>query len=110
MISVKDGDGEYYEAAKHIQVYGVQKFTESVTQKTTVNYSYFLPNGGAEMSASAKERVYYVTKGSITVNGRDGESHRIDEGGCIFIPAGAEREMLINDGKPAEVLVFMVSL
>lgn len=110
MISVKDAEGEFYAAARHSEVYGVQKFTEAVTKRTTVNYSYFQPNGGAEMCASGKERVYYVTKGSITVNGKDGEKHVLNEGDCVFIAAGEERDMVINNGKPAEVLVFMVTL
>ena len=108
MISVKDAEGTPYEAAKHSEVYGLQKFTEADTTRTTVYYSYFQPNGGAEMSSSPKERVYYVVKGSITVNGPD-EKHVLDEGDCIYIAPGEERDMEINNGKPAEVLVFIVS-
>jgi len=43
------------------------------------------PDGGAEMSPSPKERVYYVVKGSITVNGKDGETHLLDPGDLIYI-------------------------
>ncbi|WDP92284.1 MAG: cupin domain-containing protein [Desulfobacter sp.] len=109
MISVKDAKGIPYEAAKHSGVYGIQKLTEEDSQRITVCYSYFQPDGGAEMCPSPKERVYYVTKGSITVNGKDGESHVIDEGGMIYIAPGEERDMVINNGKPAEVLVFIVT-
>lgn len=108
MISVKDAQGNQYEAAKHSEVYGLQKVTEAQTKRTTVCYSYFQPNGGAEMSASPKERVYYVTKGSITVNGKD-EQHVLNEGDMIYIAPGEERDMVINNGKPAEVLVFIVT-
>ena len=108
MISVKDAQGTQYEAAKHSEVFGLQKVTEAQTQRTTVCYSYFQPNGGAEMSASPKERVYYVVKGSITVNGPD-ETHVLNKGDMIYIAPGEERDMVINDGKPAEVLVFIVT-
>ena len=108
MISVKDAEGTPYTAAKHSEVYGLQKFTEADTARTTVCYSYFLPNGGAEMSSSPKERVYYVVRGSITVNGPD-EKHVLAAGDCIYIAPGEERDMEINNGKPAEVLVFIVS-
>lgn len=108
MISVKDAGGTPYDAAKHFGVYGVQKFTEADTRRTTVCYSYFQPNGGAEMSSSPKERVYYVVKGSITVNGPD-ENHVLNEGDCIYIAPGEERDMAINNGKPAEVLVFIIT-
>ena len=109
MISVKDAKGTVYEAAKHSEVFGLQKVTEADTKRTTVCYSYFQPNGGAEMSSSPKERVYYVVKGSITVNGPGDESHLLNEGDLIYIAPGEERDMVINNGKPAEVLVFIVT-
>lgn len=108
MISVKDAEGTPYDAAKHSEVYGLQKFTEADTRRTTVCYSYFQPNGGAEMTSSPKERVYYVVKGSVTVNGPD-EKHVLNEGDCIYIAPGDERDMVINNGKTAEVLVFIVT-
>ena len=108
MISVKDAEGIPYDAAKHFEVYGLQKITEADSKRITVCYSYFQPNGGAEMSSSPKERVYYVVKGSITVNGPD-ENHVLNEGDCIYIAPGEERDMAINNGKPAEVLVFIVT-
>ncbi len=108
MISVKDAQGTTYEAAKHWEVYGLQKITEAQSKRTTVCYSYFQPNGGAEMSSSPKERVHYVVKGSITVRGKD-EEHVLNAGDLIYIAPGEERDMAINNGKPAEVLVFIVT-
>ena len=108
MISVKDAEGKPYEAAKHFGVYGIMKITEEQSKRITVNYSYFQPNGGAEMSSSDKERVYYVVRGSITVNGR-GENHVLNPGDLIYIGPGEERDLVINGGKPAEVLVLIVS-
>jgi glyoxylate utilization-related uncharacterized protein len=108
MISVKDAEGTPYDAAKHSEVYGLQKFTEADTKRTTVCYSYFQPNGGAELSSSPKERVYYVVKGSITVCGPE-EKHVLNQGDCVYIAPGEERDMVINNGKPAEVLVFIIT-
>lgn len=108
MISVKDAKGTPYDAAKHSHVYGLQKITEADSKRTTVCYSYFQPNGGAEMSASPKERVYYVVSGSITVNGPD-ETHTLNAGDLIYIAPGEARDMVINGGKPAQVLVFIVT-
>ena len=73
MISVKDAEGVPYDAAKHWEVYGLKKITEEQSKRTNVFYSYFQPNGGAEMSSSDKERVYYIVKGSITVKGKAGK-------------------------------------
>ncbi len=109
MISVKDTEGNVYEAAKHSNVFGLQKVVEGQTARTTVCYSYFHPNGGAEMTSSGKERVYYVVNGSITVNGKD-ETHELAAGDMIYIAAGEERDMVVTGGKPAEVLVFIVSV
>lgn len=108
MISVKDAQGVPYDAAKHWGVYGLKKITEEQSKRTSVFYSYFQPNGGAEMSSSDKERVYFIVKGSITVNGKD-EEHVLNKGDVIYIAPGEERDMVINDGKPAEVLVFIVT-
>jgi glyoxylate utilization-related uncharacterized protein len=108
MISVKDAEGTPYEAAKHFGVFGLGKLAEGQSKRISVNYSYFQPNGGAEMSSSQKERVYYIVKGSITVNGK-GESHLLSAGDLIYIGPGEERDMVINGGKPAEVLVFIVT-
>jgi len=109
MISVKDAQGPSYEAPGHFGVYGIQKITAAQSKRTIVNYSYFQPNGGCDMGASPKERVYYVVSGSLTVNGKDGEKHDLGPGDLIYIGPGEERDMVINDGKPCEVLVFMVT-
>ncbi len=108
MISVKDAEGTPYDAPKHSGVYGLKKLTEEQSRRTTVCYSYFFPNGGAEMTASDKERVYHVVKGSITVSGQS-ETHVLNEGDMIYIAPGEERDMVINNGKPAEVLVIIVT-
>lgn len=107
MISVKDAQGVPYEAAKHWGVYGLKKVTEEQSKRTSVFYSYFQPNGGAEMSSSDKERVYFVVNGSITVRGK--EEHVLNAGDVIYIAPGEERDIVINNGKPAELLVFVVT-
>ncbi len=108
MISVKDTKGVEYDAAKHFGVFGLQKITEAQSKRTTVCYSYFQPNGGAELSSSPKERVYFVVEGSITVSGPN-EKHVLEKGDLIYIAPGEERDMVINGGKPAEVLVFIIT-
>lgn len=109
MISVQDAKGTPYDAAKHFGVFGLKKILEGQhSKRITVCYSYFHPNGGAEMSASDKERVYYVVSGSVTVNG-PAEQHRLGPGDLIYIAPGEQRDMVINDGKPAEVLVLIVT-
>ncbi len=108
MISIKDAEGKPYDAPKHFGVFGIMKITQEQSKRITINYSYFQPNGGAEMSSSDKERVYYIVSGSITVNGK-GEKHVLNAGDLIYIGPGEERDMVINGGKPAEVLVLIVT-
>jgi quercetin dioxygenase-like cupin family protein len=107
MKTVKDTAGTPYEAAKHFGVFGLQKFVEE-SKRVKVFYSYFQPNGGAEMAGSPTEKIYYVANGSVTVNGKD-ESHVLNKGDLIFIGANEEREMKVIGGKPAEVLVFIIT-
>jgi len=60
------------------------------------------------MSASPTEKIYYIVKGSITFNGKN-ERHVLNKCDLIFIGADEQREMFINNGKPAEVLVFIIT-
>lgn len=109
MIKVKRGDGIPYEAPMHHDVYGVLKLTKEQTKTTILNYSYFLPNGGADMSSAPVDRIYVVMKGSITVRGKsDDENHTLNRRDILYIAAGEEREVSVNNGETAEVLVVVV--
>ena len=85
------------------------KRTKEHTKPTIINYSYFHPNGGIEMSSAAVERVYCVIYGSITAKEKDnGETLVLNAGDMIYIALEEEREVTINDGQAAEVLVIVV--
>lgn len=78
MISVKSGVGNPYDAPQHYGVFGILKLTKEHTKRTIINYSYFHPNGGIEMSSAPVERIYCIIKGSITAKGKDnGETHEL---------------------------------
>ncbi|MBN1833666.1 MAG: cupin domain-containing protein [Deltaproteobacteria bacterium] len=62
------------------------------------------------MGASPKERVYYAVSGSLIVKGKDGKKHDFRPGDRIYIGPCKERDMVINGGKPFEVLAIMVAL
>jgi len=111
MISVKSGVGTPYDAPQHHGVFGYLKLTKEQTKRTIVNYSYFHPNGGTEMTAAPVERVYYVVTGSITLKGKDNsEVHVLNAGDMVYIAPGEMREMSVNNGQAAEVLVFIVQV
>ncbi len=106
MKVVRAGEGKPYEAAGHYNCWGAQYASPAMGSKSLiVNYSTFLPNGGADMGAGP-ERVYYVLSGSITVKGK-AEEHVLNPGDVIHIATGEERAITVNGQKPAELLVVI---
>ncbi len=107
MITVKNAEGIPYDGPGHFGVFGIKKITDVQAKYFICNYSYFLPNGGCVMGAAPKERIYYMISGRMTCNGKAGEKHVLETGDLLYIGPGEERDMVIMDGKPAEVLVIM---
>ena len=110
MRIIKANDGSVYEAPNHFNMWGIRKFGMPEGAKAvSVSVSEFLPNGGATMSASDKERVYVVLRGSITVKGEGNESFTLDEEDMIYIAPGEKREMSVNGVYAARVLVIIAN-
>lgn len=111
MIIVKSDQGTAYEAKNHFHMWGVRKlgFPEGA-QNVILSISEFLPDGGAVMSSSDKERIYYVLRGSITVRDEHGEEHIINESDMIYISPNEKREMVVNGLVAARVLVIIVNV
>ncbi len=108
MKVVRVTEGETYNALDHYNMWGSKKITEEVSQKTTVSLSHFLPNGGAKMASSSRERVYYIITGSITVTGEEDE-FVLNSGDVIYIAAGEKREVSVNNNEPSTVLVVVIT-
>ena len=110
MKVVKASEGSVYEAARHFGMWGIRKFGPPEGAKAVnVSISEFLPDGGAELSASDKERVYYVLRGSVTVSEENGTAHRVDAEDMIYIPPGEKRSMSVNGTLAARVLVVVAN-
>jgi quercetin dioxygenase-like cupin family protein len=91
-------------------MWGIRKFGPPEGAKAVnVSISEFLPSGGAKLSASDKERIYYVMRGAVTVSEENGTVHELDAEDMIYIPAGEKRSMGIRGGISARVLVIVVS-
>ena len=71
-----------------------------------VGLSVFDPDGGAQLSSSAVDRVYVVVSGEITVT-VDGREHVLREFDSCFIPAGEERALL-NKGILPVILITVI--
>jgi quercetin dioxygenase-like cupin family protein len=107
---IKDGEGIKYDAKKHFGCYSMFK-TEAgkETKKTTMVVSHFLPDGGAEMASSPKERVYMLLSGSLKVTGKN-EIHELEPGDMIYIAPGEERAVSVIGTEPATILVVITDV
>ncbi len=107
MKFIEKTEGVVYQAVDHFNMWGALKVKEGVSEKTTISLSHFLPNGGANMKPSTRERVYYVVTGSITVTSET-EEFVLNEGDVIYIPPNESRSMSVNNNLPATILVVVV--
>ncbi len=109
MKLIKVGEGTPYNAEKHFNYWSMSKLNPKDTSKRLhIGVSHFLPGGGAEMSSSLLERVYFCMDGKITVRSKDQEYH-LDAGDMIYIAAGEERGFQVANTKPATILVIMTA-
>lgn len=105
---IKANEGTYYDAAQHFNMWGVRKFgAPEGARVLSVSISEFLPHGGAALSASDKERIYCVLRGSITVRDEAGQDHVVDTDDMIHIAPGEKREIAVNGGLAARLLVII---
>jgi len=107
MKVVRKTEGEVYQAVDHFNMWGALKVKEGESVRTTVSWSHFLPDGGAKMKPSTRERLYFMISGSITVKGKD-EEHTLHPGDAIYIAPNEERSISVNDNQPATMLVVVV--
>lgn len=109
MKVVKAHEGTVYEAPNHFGMWGVRKFGPPEGAKgINVSISEFLPDGGATMCSSDKERIYYVLRGSITIEDETGNKFVLEENDLIHILPGEKRSMAVNGLVAARVMVIMV--
>lgn len=108
MIVIKASEGKEYEAKNHFNMWGIRKFGPPEGAKSVnLSVSEFLPNGGATMSSSDKERFYYVLRGSITVRNDAGTEFVLEENDVIYIPPDEKREVIVNGLIAARILVIV---
>lgn len=110
MKLVKKESGESYKAKRHFNCWSMHKLNPGEdSQRLNIGLSHFLPNGGAEMSASAMERAYFLISGSMLVKGKM-EEHTLKPGDLLYIAAGEEREIQVVGAEPATILVIMTNV
>ncbi len=108
MNVVRASEGTPYEAAKHFNVWSTRKLTmEKDTQRLTVSFSHFLPNGGTEMIGGAPEKMYFIISGSMIVTTKSGEV-TLNKGDLIYFAADEERSIRIPGNDVCSILVVLV--
>ena len=96
-----------YEAPKHFDMLGYRmQGGEASAFKDQVGLSIFQPGGGAELSASAVDRVYVVASGAIAVT-TNGQEQVLSEFDSCFIPAGEARELRNKGLLPATLITII---
>lgn len=111
MKVIRDGEGIKYDAKKHFNCWAMYKFEVGKdTRKTAVSISHFLPEGGAEMSSSPKERVYFILSGgSLKVTGKS-EEHVLEPGDMLYIAPGEERAAQVVGTEPVTMAVIVTDV
>ena len=93
MIKVALKDAKPYEVPGHFKMVALRLHHRETTgvKAFWVGLSHFLPGGGAEMSASDFEKVYFVLSGTLTVTAENGKTFRLEPMDSLYIPPGEKR-------------------
>jgi len=109
MRVIRANEGTLYQAPNHSNFWGLRKFgPPEGSLGLNVSISEFLPDGGATMSASDKERIYCVLRGTMTLKDESGTAYDLEEGDMIYIAPGEKRDITVT-GKIACRLLVIVS-
>ncbi len=111
MKLIRKDEGQVSVAKRHFNQLGISKVgAEEGSQRLHISVSHFLPQGGAEMYASATERAYFGISGLIKVKGKDENEYLIEPGDTLYIPPGEERSIETVGTEPATMLVIIVKV
>jgi quercetin dioxygenase-like cupin family protein len=107
-VLTKFKDAPAYDASGHVGSvsYRMQHRDMGGPKSFWVALSYFLPGGGAEMSASDAERVYVVLSGSVTVISEDGQEYSLNAMDSLYVAPGTKRSIVNRSKEPAAMLVI----
>ena len=101
-------DAKSYDAKGHFGMTALrlQGLEATPIQALSVGLSHFLPGGGAEMSSSDVERVYFVLIGEVVVI-TDGGEFTLKAMDSCGIAAGERRAVVNRSNLPASMLVVV---
>ncbi len=111
----KKNEGTTYYPAKHFDMRGIRLHNpEDVNQGAmTMSLSHFLPGGGTEYGCNAKESIYYVIKGEMTIEVEKGTDQEVittlHEGDSFHCGPNTMKGLLNNGTETAQMLVVLVT-
>jgi quercetin dioxygenase-like cupin family protein len=108
MKKIEIKDVKQYQAAGHFAMTAMRLHGKDETGATKfwMGLSHFLPGGGAEMSATPTEKIYFVLEGEVTVV-TPKEEITLRKWDSIFIGPGEERAIVNKSNLPASMLVVI---
>jgi len=108
MKKVKLEEAKPYDAPGHFNVTTLRLQHNETTgvKNFWVGLSHFLPGGGAEMSSSNFEKVYFMISGKMTVVTEDGKEIVLEPFDSLYIPPGEKRYLINKTNMPATMLVI----
>ncbi len=108
MKKISLSDVKPYEAPGHFKMTALKLHgrEESGAKRFWMGLSHFLPQGGAEFSATPTEKIYFVIEGEVTVKT---ETQEVVLGpyDSLYIGENEGRSIINNTNKPASMLVIM---
>lgn len=109
MKKVELKDAKQYAPPKHFNMTALrlQGKEETGTQQFWMGLSHFLPNGGAEMDATAAEKIYFVLEGEVTVTAQDKQTCVLKAWDSLYIGPNEARAIVNNTNRPASMLVII---
>ena len=108
MRLIKENEGEHYEPAHHHDAYCVRKISKADgCGKLSVSVSEFLPGGGCDLTASDKDRSYYILQGTLEVYGEGTDPFIMEAGDMLFVPAGEKRGYKITGSERCRMIVMI---
>ena len=110
MFVKRFAEAKAYEAANHTACTALRLFGAEAggAKDVVVGVSHFLPGGGAGMSGSPPEKVYFVLEGELTVIVKGGKETVLKKYDSCVIEANEEREIINRSNQVCTILVAII--
>jgi mannose-6-phosphate isomerase-like protein (cupin superfamily) len=106
MKKVSLSDVKPYDAAGHFKMTALRLHGKEESGAKRFWMGHFLPQGGAEFSASPTEKVYFVLEGELTVK-TESEEVILRPYDSLYVGENEGRSIINHTNRPASMLVII---